>query len=101
MPVEASVAEIFRATSPALPMPVTTTLPVQPSISRTARPNESPMPSAAFRIALPSARRISRPCASTSASVGTAEIAGLAMVEEDYRTTRQPTAINLFLPCIH
>jgi len=61
VPVEASVAEIVRATSPALPMPVTTTLPVQSSSSRTARANAPSRPSAARNTASPSARRIVRP----------------------------------------
>lgn len=41
VPVEASVAATLRAMWPALPMPVTTTRPLQASISSMARSNRS------------------------------------------------------------
>ena len=66
VPVEASVAEIFRATSPALPIPVTTTLPVHSRIIRTPRQKSASSVSAARSTASPSARRIRRPCARMS-----------------------------------
>ena len=66
VPVEASVAEIFRATSPALPIPVTTTLPVHSRIIRTPRQKSASSVSAARSTASPSTRRIRRPCARMS-----------------------------------
>ena len=52
--MEARVAEIFWATKPGLPMPVTTTRPVQPRIHSTARAKGSP--------------RVTRPMAADSAA---------------------------------
>ena len=55
--------------SPALPIPVTTTLPVQPRIIFTPRQKEASSASAERSTAAPSARRISRPCARMPSSM--------------------------------
>ena len=58
--VEASVAEIFWATNPGFPIPVTTTRPLQSRIARTASANASSSLTA-WMVAASAARTV-RPC---------------------------------------
>jgi hypothetical protein len=64
VPVEASVAEILAPTSPALPRPVTITMPSHASTRRTASRKPSPTRRSRFAIVLASSRITSRACSS-------------------------------------
>ena len=75
VPVDASVADVFWAMKPALPMPVVTTRPRSPRTMSSARRNGSPRPSATWRTAAASHSTICR-ARSIRGSIGTESLSG-------------------------